>query len=329
MAHYLVTGGAGFIGSHLAEILLARQHRVTVLDDLSTGRLENVATIAGTPGFECVVGSDADAPLVSELVRRCDGIFHLAARLGVEAIVADPIRCLDANTRGTEVVCRAAMQHRRPLLFASSSEVYGSSSQPPFREDAPVVLGSTSASRWSYACAKALGEFRVIAAAQQTDLPVVVARIFNTTGPRQSEAHGMVLPRFVKQAIAGEPLLVHGDGTQTRCFSYVTDTATTLADLIGCANAHGRVFNVGGDEETTILDLAQLVIARANSRSPIHFLRNTRIADVPRRVPNLAKIRSLLGAMTMVGLDEIVTRTIAFALANATPLPVTRAGALL
>ena len=254
-----ITGGAGFIGSHLATRLLELGHRVLVLDDLSTGSMDNLAHLTGRDGFEYRIGSALDVPLVSECLDRCDATVHLAAAVGVRLIVEKPVHTIETNIRATEVVLAAAAKKQKPVLIASTSEVYGKSAQVPFREDADLVLGPTVKHRWAYACSKAIDEFLALAYFREKRVPVVVVRFFNTVGPRQTGQYGMVVPNFVKQALAGEPITVFGDGKQSRCFTWVGDAVTAIMALAEHGEATGQVFNVGSEEEITIAELATLV----------------------------------------------------------------------
>src|SRR5256885_4624551 len=257
----LITGGAGFIGSHLSDACIARGDEVFVIDDLSTGSLDNLAQVAGHPSFHFTFGSVQDAALVGELVDRCDVIFHLAAAVGVKLIVESPVRTIETNVRGTEVVLAAASRNLKRLLIASTSEVYGLSEQVPFREDGNLVMGATTKGRWSYACSKAIDEFLALAYHHEKKLPAIVTRLFNTVGPRQTGRYGMVIPTFLKQALSGRPITVFGDGKQSRCFGYVGDVVGALMKLMDDEKAVGEVFNVGSDQEITIGDLAKKVKA--------------------------------------------------------------------
>jgi len=312
-ATYLITGGAGFIGSHLADALLAVGHNVLVIDDLSTGRIGNIAHLKGRRGFEYTLDTVMNRQVMAELVDRADYVFHLAAAVGVKLIVESPVRTIETNVRGTEVVLEIANKKKRPVLIASTSEVYGKGSKVPFSEEDDLVLGATTRGRWAYACSKALDEFLAIAYFHEKKLPVVIARLFNTVGPRQTGRYGMVLPTFVKQALAGRPITVYGDGSQTRCFGYVGDVVWALQRLIGVDDAYGEVFNVGSQEEISILDLAKLVKEKLESDSDIAFVPYDQaydpgFEDMPRRVPDIAKIRSLLGFEPRTRLVETIDR---------------------
>ena len=312
-ATYLITGGAGFIGSHLADALLAVGHNVLVIDDLSTGRIGNIAHLKGRRGFEYTLDTVMNRQVMAELVDRADYVFHLAAAVGVKLIVESPVRTIETNVRGTEVVLEIANKKKRPVLIASTSEVYGKASKVPFSEEDDLVLGATTRGRWAYACSKALDEFLAIAYFHEKKLPVVIARLFNTVGPRQTGRYGMVLPTFVKQALAGRPITVYGDGSQTRCFGYVGDVVWALQRLIGVDDAYGEVFNVGSQEEISILDLAKLVKEKLESDSDIAFVPYDQaydpgFEDMPRRVPDIAKIRSLLGFEPRTRLVETIDR---------------------
>ena len=310
---FLITGGAGFIGSHLAEALLAEGNRVLVIDDLSTGSIQNIVHLKGARGFEYVVDTIMNRPVLAELVDRADFVFHLAAAVGVRLIVESPVRTIETNVRGTEIVLELANKKKRPVLIASTSEVYGKASKVPFSEEDDLVLGPTTRGRWSYACSKALDEFLGIAYFRERKLPVVIARLFNTVGPRQTGRYGMVLPTFVKQALSGRPITVFGDGTQTRCFGYVGDVVGALTTLITDERGHGEVFNVGSQEEISILDLARLVQSRLRSESEIVFVPYDQaydrgFEDMPRRVPDIRKIRELIGFEPKTSLVDIIDR---------------------
>jgi UDP-glucose 4-epimerase len=312
-ATYLITGGAGFIGSHLSDALLAEGHTVLVVDDLSTGRIGNIAHLKGRRGFEYTLDTVMNRQIMAELVDRADYVFHLAAAVGVKLIVESPVRTIETNVRGTEVVLEIANKKKRPVLIASTSEVYGKASKVPFSEQDDLVLGATTRGRWAYACSKALDEFLAIAYFHEKQLPIVIARLFNTVGPRQTGRYGMVLPTFVKQALAGRPITVYGDGSQTRCFGDVGDVVWALKRLIAAPSAYGEVFNVGSQDEISILDLAKLVKEKLESDSDIVFVPYDQaydpgFEDMPRRVPDISKIRSLLGFEPRTRLVETIDR---------------------
>ena len=312
----LLTGGAGFVGSHLAEALLEHGHHVIVLDDLSTGSMDNIAHLKGRPGFEYVINSVMNEPLTAELIDRADVVFHLAAAVGVKLIVEAPVRTIETNVHGTEVVLKHASKKGRLAVIFSTSEVYGKSAAVPFREDADLVLGQTQKHRWAYACSKAIDEFLALAYFRERRLPVIVVRLFNTVGPRQTGRYGMVIPNFVRQALAGEPITVYGDGTQSRSFTDVSDVVGALVKLMREPRAVGEVFNIGNTEEITILDLAKKVRAATESSSPITFVPydeayEAGFEDMPRRVPDLTKIHGCVGYRPTLGLDEILQRVIA------------------
>jgi UDP-glucose 4-epimerase len=306
-----ITGGAGFIGSHLAECLLANGHQVMALDDLSTGQMSNIDHLIGHAGFDYRIGSVMNAPLVGELVDRCDVTVHLAAAVGVRLIVERPVHTIETNVHGTEVVLAAAARKAKPVLVASTSEVYGKSERFPFSEDDDLVLGSTMHSRWAYACSKALDEWLALAYYREKGLPVVIARFFNTVGPRQTGRYGMVLPNFVRAAINGQPITVFGNGEQSRCFAHVTDVAESVYRLISTPAAYGQVFNIGNDEEISINGLAELVREAAGSSSPIvHVPYEEAYAegfeDMARRVPDVSKLEARIGFRPSRPLQQII-----------------------
>ena len=312
----LLTGGAGFVGSHLADALLDQGHQVVVIDDLSTGSMDNIAHLKGRPGFEYVIDSVMNEPLTAELLDRADVVFHLAAAVGVKLIVEAPVRTIETNVHGTEIVLKHAAKKQKLVVIFSTSEVYGKSTAVPFREDADLVMGPTPKHRWAYACSKAIDEFLALAYHRERRLPVVIARLFNTVGPRQTGRYGMVIPNFVRQALAGEPITVHGDGTQTRSFTYVGDVVRGLMALANEPRAIGEVFNIGNTEEVSIGALAERVRTAAGSRSPIVLVPYDQayeagFEDMPRRVPDLTKIHALVGYAPTLGLDEILERVIA------------------
>ena len=311
----LITGGAGFVGSHLAEHLLAGGHEVLILDNLSTGSIDNIAHLKGRPRFSYTIDSVSNGPLVAELIDRSDVVFHLAAAVGVKLIVEQPVHTIETNVHGTEVVLKHASKKRKLVFIASTSEVYGKSIDVPFREDADLVLGPTEKHRWAYACSKLIDEFLALAYWKERRLPVVIVRLFNTVGPRQTGQYGMVLPNFVRQAMAGEPITVFGDGTQSRSFTYVGDVVDALVKLAQEPRAVGHVFNIGNTEEITITQLAQRVRALTGSRSSIRYIPydeayEAGFEDMPRRVPDIAKIRQLIGFQPSVPLETIIQRVV-------------------
>ena len=311
----LITGGAGFVGSHLAECLLEHGHQVLVVDNLSTGSIDNIAHLKGRAGFDYTIDSVANEPLIAELIDRSDVVFHLAAAVGVKLIVEQPVHTIETNVHGTEVVLKHANKKRKLVFVASTSEVYGKSTAVPFREDADLVLGPSEKHRWAYACSKLIDEFLALAYWKERRLPVVIVRLFNTVGPRQTGQYGMVLPNFVRQALSGDPITVFGDGTQSRSFTYVGDVVDALVKLANTPRAVGHVYNIGSTEEITISDLAQKVRALTGSRSPIHFVPydeayEAGFEDMPRRVPDITKIRELIGFEPRVPLDEIIRRVV-------------------
>jgi UDP-glucose 4-epimerase len=311
----LITGGAGFIGSHLAEALLSRGDEVAVLDDLSTGRLENIAHLAAWPGFSYTVGSVTDERLVAGLIDQCDVVFHLAAAVGVRLVVSAPVHTIETNVHGTETVLRQAARGRKLVVVASTSEVYGKSAIFPFREDADLVLGQPTKTRWGYAASKLIDEFLALAYWREQQVPVIVVRFFNTVGPRQSDRYGMVIPNFVRQALAGEPLTVHGTGAQTRSFTWVGDVVWALLALVAERRSVGQVFNIGNGAEVSIGDLARMVVSMTGSRSDIRFVPYHEVfghnfEDMSRRVPDIGKIRQHIGFEPTVHLEEILERVI-------------------
>lgn len=325
---YLITGGAGFIGSHLAEALLEQGHFVTVIDDLSTGRFENVQplvqrrySVEGHDAFRFAIDSITNEMVLDRLASESDTIVHLAAAVGVQLIVNDPVHTIETNIMGTEAVLRAALRYRSKVLLASTSEVYGRGCAVPFREDDDVLLGPTSRSRWAYAASKMVDEFLALAYHRQKGIPVVVARLFNTVGPRQTGRYGMVVPRLVRQALAGEPLTVFGDGGQSRCFLHVADAVEALIGLLNADGATGRVFNVGSTEEVTIRELAERILSRvgvAGARSgggistiPYDQAYGAGFEDMRRRVPDISRITSLSGWQPRRSLDQVLDDVIA------------------
>jgi UDP-glucose 4-epimerase len=313
----LITGGAGFIGSHLAELLLNSGYQVSVLDNLSTGRMENIAHLLQRPGFSCTIGSVTDADVVGPLVDAADVIFHLAAVVGVKLVVQEPVRTIETNVHGTETVLRHASRRRKLVLVVSTSEVYGKSAVLPFSEDADLVLGAPSKTRWGYATSKLLDEFLALAYWKEQQVPVIVVRLFNTVGPRQSSRYGMVLPNFVKWALQGDPLTIHGDGTQTRSFTWVGDVVGAMLALVQEPKAIGEVFNIGNGAEISIRDLADKVRTMTASVSPLEYVPyiqafDSSFEDMPRRVPDITKIGQYVGYRPKVQLDEIIERVIEF-----------------
>ncbi|MBI1250536.1 MAG: NAD-dependent epimerase/dehydratase family protein [Alphaproteobacteria bacterium] len=312
----LVTGGAGFIGSHLCERLIRDNHAVSVLDNLSTGALENLAAIADRPQLSVTIGSALDAMLVDDMVEACDVVIHLAAAVGVQMIMDRPAASMHANVGGTEIVLRAASRAGKPILIASTSEVYGKSTQIPFREDADITLGPTAKIRWSYAYAKAVDECLAIAYAHEGKAKPVIARFFNTTGPRQTGRYGMVLPNFVLSALRNEPIMVHGTGNQTRSFGHVQDAVEAIIRLIAAPQAIGQIFNVGNDEEVSILELAERVRGMAGSSSEIRLIPYEQaygpgFEDMQRRVPDVSKLERTIGFRPRTPLNQIIADVIA------------------
>jgi UDP-glucose 4-epimerase len=315
--HALITGGAGFIGSHLAEALLAAGHRVTAVDNLSTGSAGNLAHLTPQPGFQFVFESVTNETVMDRLVSECDVIYHLAAAVGVELIVKDPVWTIETNLEGTEMALKLARRYRKKILIASTSEVYGKSADLPFREDADRVMGPTTKSRWSYAESKAIDEFLALAYHKQFGVPVVICRFFNTVGPRQTGSYGMVIPRLVQQALRGEPLTVYGDGSQSRCFCNVKDTVRAVIALAGSPQAVGEIFNIGSQEEITIRALAERVLARTGSRAGLKFVPYDQayevgFEDMQRRVPSIEKIRAAIEWAPSVPLDTTLDEVIAY-----------------
>jgi UDP-glucose 4-epimerase len=312
----LITGGAGFIGSHLADALLARGERVIALDNLSTGRLKNLGQARVSPHFQFIHGSVLDFQAVDEAVAQADVVVHLAAAVGVKLIVDQPLKSLITNIRGSEIVLESVHRHRRKALIASTSEIYGKNPMVPLTETSDRVLGSPGVARWAYSVAKSVDEILAFAYHKERGLPTVVVRLFNTVGPRQSPAYGMVIPRLVRQALAGEPLTVYGDGTQTRCFCHVDDVVDALLRLLDHPAAEGDVFNIGSTEEISILDLAKRVKARTRSASDIDLVvydkaYESGFEDMARRVPDIGKVMALTGWAPTRDLNEILDEMIA------------------
>jgi UDP-glucose 4-epimerase len=318
---YLITGGSGFIGSHLAERLIARGDRVVVLDNLSTGQATNVDGLLLHRNFRFVQGSVLDELMVDELAHTSDVIVHLAAAVGVKLIVEQPLRSLTTNIRGSEIVLEAAHRYRRKVLVASTSEIYGKNPNVPLAENADQVIGSPTVARWAYSTAKTVDEILAYAYHKERGLPSVVVRLFNTVGPRQSPAYGMVIPRLVRQAIAGEPLTIYGDGTQTRCFCHVNDVVTALVNVLDHRDAPGEVFNIGSQHEISIAELARRIISRSRSTSTLEFIPYDKayesgFEDMLRRVPDTGKINAFTGWKPTRTLDEILDEVIAEARAE-------------
>jgi UDP-glucose 4-epimerase len=313
----LITGGAGFIGSHLSESYLQRGDEVFVIDDLSTGSIENIRHLKDHPRFHYTIDSIHNQPVTAELVDQCDVIFHLAAAVGVKLIVESPVRTIENNVHGTEVVLSLANKKKKKVLVASTSEVYGLSAEVPFREDGNLVMGATNKGRWSYACSKAIDEFLALAYWREKKLPTIVVRLFNTVGPRQTGQYGMVIPTFVKQALAGRPITVYGSGKQSRCFCYVGDVVGALVKLMDADDSVGEVFNIGSNQEISILDLAKRVKQLTDSDSEIVFVPYDEayeegFEDMPRRVPDISKVNKLVAFKPEKRLDEILQSVIEF-----------------
>lgn len=311
----LITGGAGFIGSHLTEYFLGQGDRVTILDDLSTGRIQNIEPFFNHPHFQFVSGSVLEPHPLDGLVEKTDFVYHLAASVGVKLIVTDPVRTIETNIRGTEQVMHYCNQWRKPVLLASTSEVYGKNKNEKFNETDDMVLGATTHSRWSYACSKAIDEFLALSYHRKNKLPALVVRLFNTVGPRQVSQYGMVLPTFVRQALSQSPITVYGTGEQTRTFCHVLDVVHALAELPKHPSLFGQVFNVGGNEEVSILNLAKLVKELCNSKSDIVFIPYDKayepgFEDMPKRVPDITKIGLAISYKPKFSLRQIVQSVI-------------------
>ncbi|GAA3429664.1 NAD-dependent epimerase/dehydratase family protein [Streptosporangium sandarakinum] len=320
---YLITGGSGFVGSHLTDALLARGDSVMILDNLSTGRLDN---LRAHPRLHFVQGSVLDELVVDELVHRCDVVVHLAAAVGVKLIVEQPLRCLTTNIRGSENVIEAAHRYRKKIMITSTSEIYGKNSGGPLHELSDRILGSPAVVRWAYSTAKAVDEILANAYHRERDLPTVVVRLFNTVGPRQSPAYGMVIPRLVRQALSGAPLTVFGDGTQTRCFAHVKDVVDALLRLLDHEDAIGQTFNVGASDEVSILELAKMIIELTGTTSGIDLIPYAEayeagFEDMARRVPDTTKLRALTGWVPRLSLDDILADTVAEARADLATSP--------
>jgi UDP-glucose 4-epimerase len=313
----LITGGAGFIGSHLADAYIERGDEVLVIDDLSTGTIENIRHLKNNPRFHYTIDSVHNQPVTAELVDQSDIVVHLAAAVGVKLIVESPVRTIETNVRGTEVVLALANKKQKPVLIASTSEVYGLSADVPFREDGNLVMGATTKGRWSYACSKAIDEFLALAYWREKKLPTTIVRLFNTVGPRQTGRYGMVIPTFVRQALAGRPITVYGNGKQTRCFGYVGDVVGALIKLMDRPDAVGQVYNIGSSEEISILQLAEKVKELTNSDSEIVLVPYDEayeegFEDMPRRVPDTTKINELVGFRAEMTLEGILKSVISF-----------------
>ena len=313
----LITGGAGFIGSHLSDALLHSGHEVLVIDNLSTGSIDNIAHLKGRSGFEYFIDTVGNEPLLAELIDRSDVVFHLAAAVGVKLIVEQPVATIETNLHGTEVVLKHANKKKKLVVLASTSEVYGKSEAVPFREDADLVMGPTPKHRWAYACSKAIDEFLALAYWKERRLPVIIVRLFNTVGPRQTGTYGMVIPNFVRQALAGEPITVFGDGRQMRSFSHVADIVGALLKLAGEPKAIGQVINIGNTQEVSIRALAERVRQLSGSNSSIKLVSydeayESGFEDMPRRVPDLTKIEGLIAYRPRYSLDDILTQVIEY-----------------
>jgi len=311
----LITGGAGFIGSHIAEELIKRGNSVLVIDDLSTGKRENISHLEGDGKFSFIQDTILNEPLMESVVDECDIIYHLAAAVGVEFIIGNPIKSIEINVLGTEIVLRLAEKKKKKVIITSSSEIYGKNQKRIFQESDSRVLGTTLTHRWSYSCSKALGEFLALAYWREKRLPIVIARLFNTCGPRQTGNYGMVVPRFIEQAISGNPITIYGDGNQTRSFAYVSDVVNGMVSLANHPKAVGEIFNIGGEEEVTISDLAKKVKRLTKSNSQIVYLPYEVVygedfEDMRHRIPDTTKIRNLIGYVPKVGLEDALKRTI-------------------
>lgn len=307
----LITGGAGFVGSHLADKLHNEGHEITIIDDLSTGRYQNVAHLEGKERFRLIIDTVLNAKLMEELIRESDRVFHMASAVGVKLIMEHPVKTIETIFRGTDVVLAACSRFRTRVLIPSTSEVYGKSTQVPFAEDNDILKGSTSKHRWAYACAKELDEFLALAHWKETRLPVVVVRLFNTVGPRQTGQYGMVVPNFVKSAVRNEPIIVHGDGGQSRCFGHVLDVVEGLTKAIETPECFGQVMNIGNAEEVTIKQLAEKAIEMTGSRSEIKYIPYEEaygegFEDMRRRVPSLEKAKRLIGYQPTRTLQQII-----------------------
>lgn len=311
MATHLITGGAGFIGSHLADYLLERGEKVVLIDNLSTGRYSNIEHLDGRAGFQCYIEDVRHEPLIDELIRHCDRVYHLAASVGVRLVLDKPTESLINNIIGTERVLRSASRYRKPVLITSTSEVYGKSMQALFSEGDDRIMGPTDKSRWGYANSKSTDEFLAMAYYQETRLPVVIVRLFNTVGPRQTGEYGMVIPNFVSKALHGFPVPVYGDGTQTRCFCHVKDVVPAMVEMMTRQKAYGGVFNIGSDQEISIKELAELVVRKTGSQAGIQYIPYEEaypigFEDMERRVPDLKRAGALIGYRPSRTLDDIL-----------------------
>ena len=317
MTNFLVTGGAGFIGSYLSEALIKRGDKVTVIDDLSTGNIQNLSEISGNKNFSFVEGTILDKESMSGLIKECQVVCHLAAAVGVKFVIDNPLRSIEINVNGTEIVLKLASKSKRRVFLSSTSEVYGKTENGLFKEDSDRVVGATTIRRWSYSCSKALDEFLCLAYYREKGLPVVIGRLFNTCGPRQTGKYGMVIPRFVKQALSNEPVTIYGDGKQTRSFCYVEDTVRAIIGLLEEPKAVGEIFNIGNEEPTTIEELARKVIKLTGSRSDIVYVPYEKayekgFEDMLHRVPDISKIHNLIGYSPKYNLDMILEKVIEY-----------------
>jgi UDP-glucose 4-epimerase len=315
--HYLITGGAGFIGSHLVDFLLAAGNEVSVIDDFSTGSIENVKHHLKNLKFHLFIENILNRDVVEYLSRDSDFIFHFAAAVGVKTVLEKPLQSIEINIQGSRNVFDAASKYKKPVLFTSTSEVYGKNEKVPFNEEDDIVLGPTSRKRWGYACSKALDEFLALAYAETKKLQVIIVRLFNTVGPRQTEKYGMVLPRFIMQALSNQPITIFGDGTQTRCFTHVKDAVNAFFKLSNSERAFGEIINIGSQEEVSILRLAELVKKFINTRSEIVFVKPESVykdgfEDMNRRVPDVSKLKKLTGFFPACGIEEIIKETVEY-----------------
>ena len=314
---HLITGGAGFIGSHLAEFLLNRGDEVSVIDDLSTGSINNIRHLKSNPKFHYKIDTIMNESLMAELVDESQIIFHMAAAVGVKLIVEDPIRTMHTNIQGSEIILKLANKKNKKVILASTSEVYGKGTNIPFTENEDIVLGPSTKNRWSYACSKVIDEFFALAYHKKHDLPVVIARLFNTVGPRQTGQYGMVIPTFIKQALTGRAITVFGDGSQSRCFGYVADVVEGLTSLAFHSDTSGEIFNLGNDQEISIRDLAELIKKKTSSRSEIIYIPYDKayeegFEDMQRRVPSLEKAKKWINYYPRVSLEEIIDKTVEY-----------------